>query len=449
MKRFGWTLILISALALAASCARPVPTPTLKPQPPPPTATRLPILRDPVTIVFWHTEPEGTPAYDLLSAMVARFQEENPWITIHLAYVGDYEDIYRKGMAAIRAGNPPDLATAYPAHIAEFMKAGAIVPLQTYAKDPELGLAPEDRDEIYTGFWQAGLFPEFGNQMLSLPYARGALALYYNLTALKAAKLEGPPTTWEDFEKDCRAAARGDVTGYAYVESAATFDGWLYSRGASQLTGDLTRATYNGAEGVAGLELLLRLLDTKLALRPMGEHGDRALFVAGKAVFAFDSTAALPAYAAAIASLPKPFEWGCTLIPQAKADEALTVLTGADICVFKTSEARQQAAWRFLRWFSEPQQAAEWASTLGYGPLSSAAVKVLASSGWLDKNPQAREAYETVLPHALPEPNVRGELEVQRAIEGAWLAVAGGAKGPQQALDEAAAKADEALAARR
>ena len=40
--------------------------------------------------------------------------------------------------------------------------------------------------------------------------------------------------------------------GYAYYESASTFDAWLYSRGAEQLNADQTEAIFNGPESRRG-----------------------------------------------------------------------------------------------------------------------------------------------------------------------------------------------------
>ncbi len=450
MKRYGFALALISAmlLPLVASCVAPTPTPVPAPQPAEAPPTVLPKLREPVRLVFWHTEPEGSPAAQVLAAMIARFQEQHPWITIEPVYAGNYGDLRKKALAAIHAGSPPDLAVAYDTDIAEFMRAGGIAPLDQYAGDPEIGLAPQDRDDLFAGFWQSGLFPEFGNQVLSLPYAKSALALYYNLALLKAAGIEAPPRTWEEFEKACLATSKGDVVGYAYVESATTFDGWLYSRGASQLSSNQAEATFSGPEGVAALELLNRLLEKRAAAHADGQHGDRALFVAGKAAFTMDSTDALAACAEAIKKAPKPFEWGCSIIPQQDPDKAQTVLFGPNLCVFKTTEAKQQAAWRFIKWFNDAEQSAKWAAALGYAPLRRSAVQKLADTGWLAQNPAAKEACEAVIPRGLPEPNVRGEDTVRKAIENAWLAAQSGVKTPQQALDEAVTKANEALLAK-
>ncbi len=434
-------------IALLVSCATPTPTPTPLPPPRPvvATATAIPRLRQPVTLLLWHTEPEGSAAAELLTDMARRFHSECSWITVEPVYVGAYEDLYRKAVAAVRAGHPPDLATAYPAHIASLMAAGALVPLDVYAGDSELGLSPRDRADFFPGFWQANLYPEFDSQLLSLPYAWQALALYYNATALRAAGIESPPKTWDEFERACHVASGGDVAGYAFVDSGMTFTGWLYSRGASLLNARGTGAAFNGSEGVDSLELLLRLLDTRIARRLEGEGSDRAAFASGKTVFAMAGTAELAAYAGQVDKAARPFAWGCTIIPQVDVANPRTVAWGASLCIFRTTEARQQAAWRFIRWFNDTAQVAEWASTLGFAPVRRSAVEQLAASGWLEDRPVTREVYESVIPYALPEPSVRESLLIRRAVEDAWLATLSGVWGTQDALDMAAGRVNEAM----
>ncbi|MCL6430514.1 MAG: extracellular solute-binding protein [Anaerolineae bacterium] len=444
MKRNALPVLSLGLLLTACMVVTPTPTP-LPPRPVVATATAIPRLRQAVTLVLWHTEPEGSPAAQLLADMARRFHAQYPWITIEPVYVGAYEDLYRKALAAVRAGHPPDLATAYPAHIAGLMAAGGLVSLDLYAEDSELGLSPEEREDFFPGFWQANLYPEFDSQLLSLPYAWQALALYYNASALRAGGIEGPPKTWDEFERACHVASGGDVAGYAFVDSGMAFTGWLYSRGASLLKARGTGAAFNGPEGVDSLELLLRLLDTRVARRLEGEGSDRAAFASGKTVFTMAGTAELAAYAGQIDKAARPFAWGCTMIPQLDSANPRTVAWGASLCIFRTTEARQQAAWRFVRWFNDTEQVAEWTSTLGFAPVRRSAVEQLAASGWMEDRPLTREVYESVIPYAFPEPVVRQSLLIRRAVEDAWLATLSGVWSTQDALDMAAGRVNEAM----
>ncbi len=447
---------MVAVLTGSSGCAASV-TPTPNPPTAAPAAASLPapaatvsapLPSEPIAIVLWHAW-RGDPFEKLLTETAGRFSASHPGITVEPVCVGNEEDVPEKAIAAVQAGDPPDLVVAGAHDIVAFVEAGAIAPLGPYVDDPEIGLTKEDRADIFAGCWESGIFPEFGGQVFSFPFSKGALGMYYNKTFLDRTGIGQVPATWADLEAACKTLSRSDIPGLAWSTSASTFDGFLYSRGARQLSEDQTRAVFNGPEGVEALDFLTRLGDAGAALRVVSDEAARAMFAQGRVAFAFGSTADMARYAAAIADAGASFAWGCTSIPQADANAPQTVLYGADICVFQTTEARQRAAWQFIRWLSGTEETANWACASGSMPLRASAVQELAISGYLDENPIVKEAYDTVIPYARPEPNVRGEQEIRRIIEDAWAAALTGAQTPKQALDEAVAKADEALAAKR
>ncbi|MGQ9683359.1 MAG: extracellular solute-binding protein, partial [Anaerolineae bacterium] len=168
---------------------------------------------------------------------------------------------------------------------------------------------------------------------------------------------------------------------------------------------------------------------------------------AGQVAFTMDLTDAIPLYVQALQANDK-LQWGCTLPPQQEPGEGGTILVGPALCVFATDQARQQAAWRFARWFNQPKQATEWAAVGGSLPLRRSVLAQLAENGWREQNPQAAEAYETIAPHAWPEPRLRAMPALRRLVEDAWLSAVAGVREPQQALDEAAGHANRVLLGR-
>nr|HPL27121.1 ABC transporter substrate-binding protein [Anaerolineae bacterium] len=435
----------------ATPAARPAAAPTATPvaslhaaSMAAPTSAAVPTLA-PAKIVLWHAW-YGERFEQLLQDVAARFHQRYPAITLEPVCPGNEADLTRKTMAAIQAGNPPDLVVASARDIAEFMEAGAVVPLDPYVDDPEIGLRQGDRADIFPGWWESAFYPEFEGKMLSLPFTKSALAMYYNLALLKKAGIDQVPKTWADLEAACRAASTGEDKGLAWHQSALTFDGFLYSRGARQLSADQSKAVFNGPEGVEALDLLVRLSQAGAAVESDGSSGDRSLFAQGKVALTFGPTSDASAYATAIEEAGTSLEWGATNIPQADPNKPRTVMNGANICILQTTEARQRAAWQFLKWFTAAEQAADWAAASGSMPGRRSAVSRLAGDGYLDENPAIKEIYETVIPYAHPEPNVRGEQEIGAIIEQAWAAALARTLTPQQALDEAVIRANEVLA---
>ncbi|MFH1929756.1 MAG: extracellular solute-binding protein, partial [Chloroflexota bacterium] len=404
------------------------------------------VTGEPVKLTFWHTQEPEAFRGKLLDGMIEDFQKEYPWITIESSYQGSYTDLYRKMMATIAAGEMPDFAVAYPSQISEYMQADAVVPLDAYINDPEIGLTEGDMKDIFPGFLAECRFPEFDNQYLAFPFTKSYVGMWYNMDLLKAAGWDHVPTTWAEFEQACNDVSdKTDARGYAFYESASTFDAWLFSRGAEQLNADQTEAVFNGPEGVESLEMMLRLIETGGAWKPEGSYADQAEFGQGNAAFTMSSTSGTYYYRKAVEeSGTGPEEWGQTMIPQSDPSNPKTVMYGASICVFKTTEAKQRAAWLFIRYFSDTAQTALWGSKSGYIPVRASAAALL--DEYFAGEPIAKEQFEKIVPYGKPEPSVRGEQEIRDFLYDAMVAAFSEVATPQEALDEAVELANEALA---
>jgi len=405
------------------------------------------VVQEPVHLVFWHTQEPEAFRGKLLNGMIEDFQKEYPWITIESVYQGSYSDLYKKIMAAIAAGETPDLSVSYPSMIAEYMKAGAVIPLDPYIFSEDVGLTKEELADICPGYLEERIFPQFGDQYLAWPFTKSFVGLWYNLSLLKEAGYDGPPKTWAEFEEMCNAVTeKTDAKGYAYYESASTFDGWLFSRGATQLNEDETKAVFNGPEAVEALEMMNRLIKSGAAWKPEGSYADQAEFGQGHTAFTMSSTSGTYYYKKAVkeGAGEGAFEFGQTIIPQSDPKNPKTVMYGASACVFKTTTAKQKAAWMFLKWFTDTAQTAKWGSQSGYMPVRASAAAALAD--YFEKEPIAKEQFDTIVPYGKPEPSVRGEQEIRDFIYDAMVATFTGVMEPQEALDDAVAKADEALA---
>ncbi|NIO68469.1 MAG: ABC transporter substrate-binding protein, partial [Anaerolineae bacterium] len=54
------------------------------------------------------------------------------------------------------------------------------------------------------------------------------------------------------------------------------------------------------------------------------------------------------------------FEWSIAPFPH-EAAKPIVGMYGPTLCVFKTTPQKQLAGWLFIKWFTEPEQAARWA----------------------------------------------------------------------------------------
>ncbi|HVH32209.1 MAG TPA: extracellular solute-binding protein, partial [bacterium] len=136
------------------------------------------------------------------------------------------------------------------------------------------------------------------------------------------------------------------------------------------------------------------------------------------------------------------FRWSVAPIPAGPAGPVHNAGGGNFVLFAKTTPERQRAAWEFLKWMTSPANTAFYSMRSGYLPVRVSAVG----------NPQLKEYYRTY-PMAKKSLEIslrygRGRMVVQNVEKGvrqflnpALEAVLLGSADPQQALDDAAAKA--------
>jgi ABC-type glycerol-3-phosphate transport system substrate-binding protein len=458
---FSRALMIVCLLTLLAmglvACNLPIGTPEAVLPTTEPTTTPEPEpaeTPDPgiTSLVFWEPFALDRSQGILLSEMIRDFEEENPDISVEIVPKSGYVGIHGSMLARLPDGELPDLAVAFPSMIAEYAAAGVVAPLDAYINDPELGFTETEIADIFPGYLEAGRFPGHGRQMLAFPFSQNAIGMWVNETLLKQAGWDHVPATWPEFEQACfDVAASTGARCYPFVESVSTFNAWLYSRHGQQLDPSGQRATFNGPPGVESLALLRRLMDVGLAWRPEEPYGDYVAFANGQAAFTFSSTGNsqlyLDAYDGALRSGVSPFRWRQTAIPQSDPADPATALYGSSFFILQTDPARQEAAWRLVRWFTDPQQTARWAAELQSMPVRLSALDWMTDT--LEAYPFFRSQVEEILPHGQPEPAVVGELEIRDILYTAILSVTQSLADPQTVLDQAARDADTILSSKR
>ena len=139
----------------------------------------------------------------------------------------------------------------------------------------------------------------------------------------------------------------------------------------------------------------------------------------------------------------EPFAWHQALLPQANPNDPATLLYGSSFIIMSTDPARQRAAWRLVRWFTEPPQAARWASELEAMPVRLSALDWMTDT--LAAHPFVTTQVQGIVRYGRPEPIFPASLEVQDILYTAILSVTQGYADPQTALDQAAFKANAVL----
>ena len=423
----AFLLVVALLLPLIAACSTATPEPTEAPEP---TATTAAVADDeededePVverepcgpatdgplagidprgqTVSWWHNH-SGSREENMM-VMVEDYNATNECgITIDAQNQGGYNDIRDKMNAGIQTGELPGLVVGYQNDQAFYALANGLADLDPYLYDPDWGLTKEVREDFYASFLEQGVHPAFGNQRLGFPPNRSMEVMYYNQTWLEELGFDGPPTTPDDFEEmACAAAeANGDGTGgYILRDDASAVAAWTYAFGGDILNEDGTGYAYDGEATKQAMTMLKGMYDDGCAYF-FTEGYPNPEFAARRAIFTQGSTSGIAFYAGDLEAAGNSDEWGVAAIPHTTADPVQNVY-GGDIMIPQTTPETQLAAWNFIKWFTSPEQQAQWDKISTYFPTRRGTAEFINAD---DYDPQWVASLD-LLPYTYYEPQL-------------------------------------------
>ena len=392
-------------------------------------------------VVFW--DRQTTEAADLLGGIIDDFNAKTDGLPVEAQYSGGYADIFRKVSVSIQAGTLPAMAVGYESMTAEYIRAGAVVPVDPFIEDPEIGLTPEDMDDFFPVVIETNRYPDFDNRMYSFPFSKSVLIMYFNRRVLAEAGINGPPETWDAFLEQCRQIReRTDKYAYAIHADASTVDGMIFSMGADVVDGKET--LFDSPEALEVFRLHETLATERLAYQiPPGSYDDRDAFAQDRVAFVFRSSSHR-AYFEQIMDGAND-DWGIAQIPQADPQNPQTVLYGPNICIFNTTPEQQRRAWEFVRYFTSTDVTVEWSLGTGYLPIRKSAAAHPDMVAFFDEWEYNRVPFDC-LAFARSEPNLAGWQEVRDLIEKAQTGVLSGRISADEAAAQLKRDADAVLA---
>jgi sn-glycerol 3-phosphate transport system substrate-binding protein len=398
--------------------------------------------RAPVTITVWFPLPTGGPLKEAMDELVARFNSAHADVKANMELTGDYWQNYQKLQTAVVAGAPPDAAMIELMQMPEFAEAGILRPLDDLASQPDFNFKDVARALLGNSYWKGKLY--------AIPWQRSTTMMYYNIDAFKSAGLPefSPPATWDDVRRigPRLVLQQGGHTLRYAIEGNFNhdwlFEGLVYSFGGKIVSDDGKRALFNQPPAVRALTLLRDLKrDGLLYVNPNFAQIVEN-FIAGRAAMTVHSSFAL-----SLITANARFRWSVAPIPAGPAGPVHNAGGGNFVLFARTTPERQRAAWEFIKWMTAPENTAFYSMRTGYLPVRDSALRTPLLQEYFRKYPMARKSIEISLRYG------RGRMVVQNVEKGvrqflvpALEAVLLGTADPQQALDEAAAKANAELA---
>lgn len=210
---------------------------------------------DKVSLEFWSFWGEGLRR-DVIEEIIDDFNSEQEDIEVNYVYQ-PWGDIWTKSLAAVAAGNPPDVVVQDINSVRQRADAQQNTNLSEYMSDEDLS------GQFYPQLWDTVLYED---EPYGLPYNTDTQVLFYNVDLLNEAGFDRPPETWDELEEYARELdiKEGDnferIGFYPLWNTGA--DVWMLNadNGVSWFNED-EEVTINTPEKVEALEWILEWQD--------------------------------------------------------------------------------------------------------------------------------------------------------------------------------------------
>jgi sn-glycerol 3-phosphate transport system substrate-binding protein len=396
-------------------------------------------------ISFFYPVAVGGPITKIIDGYAADFQKANPDVRVNPIYAGTYQETIVKALTAHKSGTPPVTSVLLSTDMFTLIDEDAIVPIDGFVK------TDEDRQ------WLKSFFPAFmlnsqsDGKTWGVPFQRSTIVLYWNKELFKEAGLDPDkaPATWQeqrDFaERLTKRDGSGNVTQWGLQIPSSGFPYWLF-QGLTTPAGAILadekgdRTAYDKPEVVEALQYWIDL-SQKHKVHPTGivEWGTTPRdFFERKTAMMWTTTGNLTNVRA-----NAKFPFGVAMLPAHKRRGSPT--GGGNFYISsKASPEQQGAAFRFIKWITQPERAAQWSVDTGYVAVSPAAYQTPAMKKYVEGFPQAAVARDQ-LEFAVAELSTHENQRVTKALNDGLQAALTGTKPAGQAMKEAQAEAERIL----
>ena len=403
------------------------------------------LVRAQTEVSFYYPVAVGGPITKIIDGFAAEFEKENPNIKLRPIYSGSYQESITKALTAVKSGEPPVMSILLSTDMFTLIDEDAIVPFDDLIRTPD--------DQA----WLKSFYPAFmensqtGGKTWGIPFQRSTIVLYYNKEMFREAGLDPnrPPVNWKEqveyAQKLTRRDASGKVTQWGLQIPSSGFPYWLFQALAIQAGTNLmnaagTQTYYDKPEVIEGLTYWVDLV-RKYKVHPEGvvEWGTTPKdFFEKKVAMMWTTTGNLTN----VKNNAK-FDFGVAMLPAGKQRGSPT--GGGNFYLFKKSTpAQRDAAFKFVKWATTPQRAAQWGIDTGYVAVRADAWETPVMKQYVAGFPAAAVARDQ-LPFAKAELSTHDNQRVTKALNDGLQAALTGTKSPEQAMKDAQREAERLL----
>jgi multiple sugar transport system substrate-binding protein len=403
--------------------------------------------KDVVQIEFWHGM--GGPLGNALDKLVVEFNRTHPHIFVNHIHMGNYTALSQKIMAAVQAGNQPDIAQSFEAWTANMMKGDVLRPFDDFIEqDPDFG--EEDLADFFPVFIDSNTID---GKLMSFPFNKSVSVLYYNKDIFFMNEIDPnrPPKNWTEYRDylkrltlDLDGDGKFDRWGSTFSISAWQFQNLLLLAGGEIMNEDNTKARFNSEKGVEALQFITDLMMKDKSVYLSSGYDGQNDFLAGKVAMVEGSSVSM----VFLRQTGIDFNLGIAAIPAHRTKRSL--ISGTNVVIFrKDDDKRQKAAWEFVKWFTDSKQTAQWSYDTYYMPVRRSSLTEPQLKQRLLSNPEIASVYEQ-LEYATFDPQISEWFETRKYLEEQVIEkVLRGTIQPKEALDKAAVMIEKKIKERK
>lgn len=412
----------------------------------------------PATVELWHYEVAAN--LETLERMVNRFNASQDEVRVRAVFQGNDEETVAKLSISLRGGQVPTIAYLSEVDAQKMIDSGAVTPVQEFIDRDGYDLS--DLDPKATQYYTVD------GKLWAMPISMAVPLLYYNKLTFREVGLdpEQPPRDLKELREYARRILTRDASGRV-VRSGIALDisAWYFEVMMAE-HGDLFADNNNGRDARATKvlfdndtgrfvfqwwdEMVQEGLALNVGRNPSGAENLLAVG-AGRAAITFSTSAALRSIFDVLEEGLEGVEVGVAPVPGVPGGTGRPGVYSRGLWVLNLRpEEEQEAAWKFITWFMEPEQQAEWFAGTGYLPVSRASVQLPAATDVVARYPGYRLALDLYQAIELTPASLGALLgpfrEVREFVMQGIEDVVSGTRDPVAALENTATRSDAALA---
>jgi len=349
-------------------------------------------------------------------------------------------ELLAKYQTAAASGETPDIGVSDLVWVPQINESERLVDLA-----PLIEADGVDLDDFYPALLTFGQTPD--GAQVSMPVSTNNLGLIYNKELFEAAGLnpDEPPQTWDEMVAASEQLSNGtDKWGYEFFTQPGDtgegvtwqFQVFLWQAGGEFLTEDNAAAAFNSEAGINALTFWRDLIVDELApLGPWGEFGK------GNVGMVMDGS-----WMVGIWRTDAPFDFGVAPMPIPEGGEQATNMGGEQIFIFESDDARQLAAWEFVKYVTSPEVQVGWNQATGFVPVQRSVADDPAYQDWLDNEEPRLKVFVENQQYAHPRLNTPLYSQVSFAFAKQIERALNGQVTPEEALAAAEEEVNAILA---